>query len=36
MNVLIVDDDKIVSRSLATILSAQPDIEIAGCGSDGD
>ena len=36
MNVLIVDDDKIVSRSLATILSVQPDIEIAGCGSDGD
>lgn len=36
MRVLIVDDDAIVVRSLATILSAQEDIEVVGCGSSGE
>lgn len=35
MNVLIVDDDPIVVESLATILDAQPDIEIAGTATSG-
>lgn len=36
MNILIVDDDPFVCRSLQTILSAQPDIVVAGTGVDGD
>lgn len=36
MRILIVDDDAIVVRSLATILSAQDDIEVVGCGASCD
>lgn len=35
MKVLIVDDDKLVSLSLKTILEASEDIQIAGIGNDG-
>lgn len=35
MNVLIIDDDKLVSLSLKTILEASHEVEIAGIGSDG-
>ncbi|MDO4899207.1 response regulator transcription factor [Actinomyces sp.] len=35
MKVLIVDDDRLLARSLATILAAEPDIEVVGVGADG-
>ena len=35
LTVLVVDDDPIVAQSLATILSAEPDIEVVGLGSCG-
>lgn len=35
MNVLIIDDDKLVSLSLKTILEASDDIQVAGIGNDG-
>lgn len=35
MNVLIVDDDQLVSLSLKTILEAQPDINVVGIGKNG-
>ncbi len=35
MRVLIADDDPIVVESLATILGAQPDIEVVGTASSG-
>lgn len=35
MKILIVDDDKIVSMSLKTILSADPAFEVIGVGSSG-
>ncbi len=36
MRVIVVDDDAIVVRSLATILGAEPDIEVAGTGISGE
>lgn len=36
MRVLIIDDDKLVCLSLKTILEAQNDIEIVGCGFNGE
>lgn len=36
MKILIVDDDPIVAQSLATILSAETDIEVAGIGASGE
>lgn len=36
MNILIVDDDPFVCRSLQTILSAQTDIVVVGTGCGGD
>ena len=36
MRVLIVDDDNLVAMSLKTILSSDPEIEVAGTGSSGD
>lgn len=36
MRVIVVDDDRIVCDSLAIILGAQEDIEVAGVGNDGD
>ncbi|RRF89228.1 MAG: DNA-binding response regulator, partial [Coriobacteriaceae bacterium] len=35
MRVVVVDDDRIVVRSLATILGVEPDIEVVGQGLDG-
>lgn len=35
MNVLIVDDDNLVSLSLKTILEASDEIQVAGIGNDG-
>lgn len=35
MNILIVDDDQLVSLSLKTILEAQPDITVMGIGKNG-
>jgi DNA-binding NarL/FixJ family response regulator len=35
MRILIVDDDKLVSTSLKTILEADPEIEVAGIGHNG-
>ncbi|EHF02717.1 hypothetical protein HMPREF1008_00362 [Olsenella sp. oral taxon 809 str. F0356] len=35
MRLVIVDDDPIVSRSLATMLSAETDIEVCGTGVNG-
>lgn len=35
MNVLIIDDDPFVCRSLERILTIQPDIAVVGIGSDG-
>ena len=35
MKVLIVDDDALVTQSLATILSVEPDIEVIGRGGSG-
>lgn len=36
MRVIVVDDDAIVVRSLATILSVEPDIEVVGTGTSGE
>ncbi len=36
MNIIIVDDDKLVSLSLKTILEAQPDISVIAMGSNGE
>ena len=35
MKVLIVDDDALVTQSLATILSVEPDVEVVGRGGSG-
>ena len=35
MRVVIADDDAVVVESLQIVLDAQPDIEVAGCGTDG-
>lgn len=35
MKVLIIDDDKLVSLSLKTILEASGQVEIAGIGNSG-
>ena len=35
MRVVIADDDAVVVESLRIVLEAQPDIEVAGCGTDG-
>ena len=35
MRVVIADDDAVVAESLQIVLDAQPDIEVAGCGTDG-
>ena len=35
MRVVIADDDAVVVESLRIVLDAQPDIEVAGCGTDG-
>jgi len=35
MNVLVVDDDKLVCASLKTILEADPDISVIGMGNNG-
>lgn len=36
MNIIIVDDDKLVSLSLKTILEAQPDIKVIAMGQNGE
>lgn len=36
MNIIIVDDDKLVSLSLKTILEAQPDITVLAMGENGE
>ena len=36
MNIIIVDDDKLVSLSLKTILEAQPDINVLAMGDNGE
>ena len=36
MRIIVVDDDRIVVRSLATILGAEPDIDVAGTGTSGE
>ena len=35
MNIIIIDDDKLVSSSLKTILETSPDIMVKALGSDG-
>lgn len=35
MRVLVADDDAVVAASLRTVLDAQGDIEVVGCGTDG-
>ncbi len=35
MRILVVDDDRLVSASLKTILEADPEIEVAGTGNSG-
>lgn len=35
MRVVVADDDAVVVESLRIVLDAQPDIEVAGCGTDG-
>ncbi|MCL1794363.1 MAG: response regulator transcription factor [Oscillospiraceae bacterium] len=36
MKVVIVDDDKFICASLKTILQADPEIEVADCGTSGE
>jgi DNA-binding NarL/FixJ family response regulator len=36
MNIVLIDDDPIVSRALSVILQADPEIHVSGIGSDGD
>lgn len=36
MNVLLIDDDKLVCSSLKIILSADPDIQVVGIGNHGE
>lgn len=36
MNIVLIDDDPIVSRALTIILQADPQIHVSGVGSDGD
>jgi YesN/AraC family two-component response regulator len=35
MKLLIVDDDKLIQKSLSITLSRKSDIEVIGCASDG-
>ncbi len=35
MRILVIDDDRLVSASLKTILEADPDIEVVGTGNSG-
>ena len=35
MRLLVVDDDALVAQSLATILSAEPDVDVVGLGGSG-
>ncbi|RAX19470.1 DNA-binding response regulator, partial [Actinomyces sp. Z5] len=35
MKVLIVDDDRLLAHSLATILGAEADIDVVGVGASG-
>lgn len=35
MRVLVIDDDALIAQSLATILGAEPDIDVVGTGSSG-
>ena len=36
MKVVIVDDDRLVSMSLKTILESDKNITVAACGQDGE
>ena len=36
MKIIIVDDDCLVAGALKTILEANPDIQVAATGSDGE
>lgn len=36
MNIVLIDDDPIVSRALSIILQADPEILVSGVGTDGD
>ena len=36
MRIAIIDDDRLVCDSLGIILGAQEDIEVVGCGCNGD
>lgn len=36
MNIVLIDDDPIVSRALSIILQADPEIHVSGIGTDGD
>ena len=36
IRVVIVDDDAFVAASLATILSAEPDVDVVACGENGE
>ena len=36
MRVVIVDDDQLVAISLKTILESDSEIEVVGCGNDGE
>jgi chemotaxis response regulator CheB len=35
MRLLVIDDDRLVSASLKTILEADPEIEVVGTGNSG-
>ena len=36
IRVVVVDDDAFVAASLATILSAEPDVDVVACGENGE
>jgi DNA-binding NarL/FixJ family response regulator len=36
MNIVLIDDDPIVSRALSIILQTDPEIHVSGIGTDGD
>lgn len=36
IRVVVVDDDTFVAASLATILSAEPDVDVVACGENGE